>query len=464
MTPAPAMRSLIAARRRHPAARRLRRRHRRGVRRPTPPSTAATGHRRRRRSTRRRRRGLRRGQDPRPTARSPSPPATRPSRRTSSTTPRPRTARASRPPSRWPSPSELGFEGDAVTWVRTSFDAAIAARPEGLRLQPAAVHDHRRARRGRRASATRYYTAAQAIFGYADSPGRRRRHVDRRPEGLKLGAAAGTTSLDYITETSSSPTPSRSVFNDNAAAKAALDVEADRRHRHRPADRAVHHRGRDRGHQGVRPVPDRQRHGDQFGLLFAKDNPLVECVEHRAGQPEGERRARRRSPRPGCRSTPRPRHHRELITARSPSRRPATRCSRRRDRRPTRERRHHVLAAPSRARPGSGAGARWSLGVDRARRRAIILVVPLAPGWDRRCSASFFDGDTFRDVVPRSCSGPSGTTCSIFLQLCAVHRGGRHARRGRPQRPLARAVPAAAVRHASTPTSSAACRSSSGSP
>ena len=40
--------------------------------------------------------------------------------------------------------ASMGFAPDQVTWTRTTFEGAIQPGPEGLRLQPPAVLDHRR--------------------------------------------------------------------------------------------------------------------------------------------------------------------------------------------------------------------------------------------------------------------------------------------------------------------------------
>ena len=185
-------------------------------------------------------------------------------------------ARASKPPSRWPSPARWASTGDAVKWIRTTFDAAIAARPEGLRLQPPAVHDHARAGRGRRRSASRTTPRTQAIFGLADSPAADATD-DRRPAGPQDRRRRPARPASPTSRTSSSPTQDAARLQRQRGRQAGARRQPDRRHRRRPADRVVHHRGRDRGHRGVRS--DRRAAAPtQFGLLLEKDNPLVECV------------------------------------------------------------------------------------------------------------------------------------------------------------------------------------------
>src|SRR5215207_7807089 len=91
---------------------------------------------------------------------------------------------------------ELGFTGDAVKWIGTSFDAAVAPGPKDFdfNLQQFTITPER-------AEAVSfsegYYTAPQAIFGLADSPAASATTLAEL-KGLKIGVAAGTTSIDYV--------------------------------------------------------------------------------------------------------------------------------------------------------------------------------------------------------------------------------------------------------------------------
>ena len=66
-------------------------------------------------------------------------------------------------------------------------------------------------------------TGNQAILGYDDSPAASAETITDFQD-LKIGVAAGTTSLNFVTDVLM-PTTEPFVFNDNAAAKQALDTQ-----------------------------------------------------------------------------------------------------------------------------------------------------------------------------------------------------------------------------------------------
>jgi polar amino acid transport system substrate-binding protein len=110
---------------------------------------------------------------------------------------------------------ELGFTGDAVTWARTPFDAAIAPGPKNFdfNLQQYGITPERQQVVD---FSEGYYTAPQAIFGLADSPAASAKTISDL-KSLKIGVAAGTTSVTYVEETIQ-PSSDPLIFNDNAAA------------------------------------------------------------------------------------------------------------------------------------------------------------------------------------------------------------------------------------------------------
>ncbi len=171
---------------------------------------------------------------------------------------------------------ELGFEGDAVTWVRTGFDEAIQPGPKtfDFNLQQYSITPDRAEVVS---FSDPYYYASQAILGYADSPAASVDNVEGFA-ALKLGAAVGTTSLDYISDVIK-PSSEPFVFNDNAAAKAALDSkQIDAIVTDLPT--ALYITGVEiEGTKvfGQFPV-DNTYAGDPLGMLFELDNPLVDCV------------------------------------------------------------------------------------------------------------------------------------------------------------------------------------------
>jgi polar amino acid transport system substrate-binding protein len=169
---------------------------------------------------------------------------------------------------------ELGFTGAAVTWVRTPFDAAIAPGPKnfdfnlqqyGITPERAQVVDFSEG----------YYTAPQAVFGLADSPAASASTIDDL-KALKIGVAAGTTSITYVEDTIQ-PDQDPLIFNDNAAAKTALESnQIDAVVSDLPT--AIYITTVEI--EGTKVFGQIEGSGtDEWGLLLAKDNPLTECVD-----------------------------------------------------------------------------------------------------------------------------------------------------------------------------------------
>lgn len=175
---------------------------------------------------------------------------------------------------------ELGFEGDTVKWVRTSFDTAVAGTDNtfDFNLQQFTINDERKQVVSFSAP---YYTANQALLGAVDGPAAAVKSMADL-KSLKLGAAAGTTSLQYITEVIQ-PDQEPFAFNSNADAATALDngqIDAIISDVPTAIFWAL---GSEVGGIdntkvfGQFPLGDQG--GDEWGLLFAKDNPLVECAD-----------------------------------------------------------------------------------------------------------------------------------------------------------------------------------------
>jgi polar amino acid transport system substrate-binding protein len=110
---------------------------------------------------------------------------------------------------------ELGFEGDTVKWVRTSFDTAVAGSDSNFdfNLQQFTINSDRQKVVS---FSDPYYKANQALIGYIDGPGANVKSIADL-KSLKLGAAAGTTSLNYITDVIK-PDVEPFAFNSNADA------------------------------------------------------------------------------------------------------------------------------------------------------------------------------------------------------------------------------------------------------
>lgn len=170
---------------------------------------------------------------------------------------------------------QMGFGTGSVEWVRTTFDEAVQPGPKSFdfNLQQYSITPER-------AQIVKlsdpYYTSSQAILGFADSPAASAKSAADLKD-LKLGAAAGTTSLDFISE-QLQPSSDAFVFNDNAAAKQALESKQ--------IDAVVTDLPTALYITGVEieatkvfgQFPTIEGQGDQLGMLFSKDNPLVECV------------------------------------------------------------------------------------------------------------------------------------------------------------------------------------------
>ena len=168
---------------------------------------------------------------------------------------------------------ELGFEGAAVTWVRTPFDAAIAPGPKDFdfNLQQYTITPERAEVVD---FSDGYYTAAQAVFGLADSPAATAKTIADL-KGLNIGVAAGTTSIGYVEETIQ-PDAEVQIFNDNAAAKVALESkQIDAIVSDLPT--ALYITAVEI--EGTKVFGQIEGSGtDEFGLLLAKDSPLTDCV------------------------------------------------------------------------------------------------------------------------------------------------------------------------------------------
>lgn len=172
--------------------------------------------------------------------------------------------------------TELGFDAGNVTWVRTGFDEAIqpGAKNFDFNLQQYSITEERKQTVS---FSDPYYSTNQAMVGFADSPVVGATSVAELRD-LKFGAQAGTTSLDFITNVIQ-PSAQPFLYDDNASAKAALEAkQIDAIVLDLPTAfyvSAVEIEGSTV--IGQFPANDAAV-GDDFGMLFDLDNPLVECV------------------------------------------------------------------------------------------------------------------------------------------------------------------------------------------
>jgi polar amino acid transport system substrate-binding protein len=115
------------------------------------------------------------------------------------------------------------------------------------------------------------------VLGYADGPATAVAKLSDL-KTLKLGAAAGTTSLSFITEVIK-PDVEPFAFNSNADAKTALDnKQIDAIITDLPTGLYMTTEIEGTKVFGQFPVGVGGA-GDSWGLLFSKDNPLVACAD-----------------------------------------------------------------------------------------------------------------------------------------------------------------------------------------
>lgn len=171
---------------------------------------------------------------------------------------------------------QMGFGEEAVTWVRTSFDEAIqpGAKNFDLNLQQFSITPERAETIS---FSDPYYTSNQAIVGFDDSPAVGATTVEELT-GLKFGAQAGTTSLDFITEVIQ-PEQEPFVYDDNVGAKAALEAnQIDAIVVDLPTAffiTAVEIEGSTIIGQFPAEAGGTT---DEFGIVLEQDSPLIECV------------------------------------------------------------------------------------------------------------------------------------------------------------------------------------------
>ena len=170
----------------------------------------------------------------------------------------------------------MGFDNANVAWVRTSFDEAVqpGAKNFDFNLQQYSITEERKQTVS---FSDPYYSTNQAIVGYADSAAVGATTVEALKE-LKFGVQSGTTSLLFLVD-NIAPTTEPYVYDDNAAAKAALEAkQIDAIVVDLPTAlyiSAVEIEGSTV--IGQFPASDGMA-PDQFGLVFDLDNPLVDCV------------------------------------------------------------------------------------------------------------------------------------------------------------------------------------------
>jgi polar amino acid transport system substrate-binding protein len=170
---------------------------------------------------------------------------------------------------------ELGFAEDEVTWTVVPFNNAFAPGEKefDFDINQVSINEER-------AQAVDfsdgYYDVNQAVVGFTDSPAASATTIADL-KGLRLGAQVGTTSLQFI-EDVIQPEQDPFVYNDNSAAKAALDA--------RQVDGIVLDLPTAffvsaveiEGTSVIGQFPSTGDAPEQFGMVFEKGNPLRDCV------------------------------------------------------------------------------------------------------------------------------------------------------------------------------------------
>lgn len=163
---------------------------------------------------------------------------------------------------------------ETIEWIGVGFDEAIAPgeKDYDFNLQQYSITPDRDEVVD---FSDGYYEVKQAIVGLEDSSVASAESISELVEA-RLGAAIGTTSLDYI-DAVIKPTTEAAVYDDNAAAKAALDAGQ--------VDAVVFDLPTayyvtaveipDAKILGVLPVAESP---EELGLLFEDGSPLVACV------------------------------------------------------------------------------------------------------------------------------------------------------------------------------------------
>jgi polar amino acid transport system substrate-binding protein len=171
--------------------------------------------------------------------------------------------------------AELGFADEDVVWVRTGFTESIAPGPKDwdFNLQQYSITADREEIVD---FSDPYYTTRQALVLYPDSPYAGATSTDDLKDAI-LGAAIGTTSLDFV-ENVIKPDTDPNVYDENVDLEAAMNAgQIDGLVVDLPAAyfiTAVQVEGSIIAGQfeAEAAAPD------NYGLLFADGNPLVGCV------------------------------------------------------------------------------------------------------------------------------------------------------------------------------------------
>ena len=173
---------------------------------------------------------------------------------------------------------EMGFEAEAVEWVRTPFEAAIQPGPKDFdfNLQQYSITPEREEVVS---FSLPYYTSTHAIIAFADTPAA---EADTLPamQELRIGVASGTSSLQFV-EDVIQPSAAPQVFTDNAALVQAMTTQQiDAIIVDLPTALFITAVQMENAVVVGQFPPVDSAEGEPWGLLFEQDNPLVECANY----------------------------------------------------------------------------------------------------------------------------------------------------------------------------------------
>jgi polar amino acid transport system substrate-binding protein len=171
--------------------------------------------------------------------------------------------------------AELGFSDDQVVFVRTGFTEAIAPGPKDwdFNIQQYSINDERDQVMD---FSVPYYTTRQALVTFPDSPFASATSLADLADA-KLGAAIGTTSLDFV-EDVIKPNTEASVYDENVDVEAAMRAgQIDGLVVDLPAAYFVT-AAQVEGSVIAGQFEEGAAAPDNYGMLFADGNTLVSCV------------------------------------------------------------------------------------------------------------------------------------------------------------------------------------------
>ena len=171
--------------------------------------------------------------------------------------------------------SELGFAKEAVVWTRIGFNEAIAPGPKpwDFNIQQYSITEDREEVVD---FSSPYYVTTQALIAYPDSPYASATSVDDLKTAI-LGAQIGTTSLDFI-ENVIKPDTEPNVYDENVDLEAAMNAgQIDALVVDLPTGYYIT-ADQVEGSIIAGQFESEAAEPDEYGMLFAKDNSLVPCV------------------------------------------------------------------------------------------------------------------------------------------------------------------------------------------